>query len=129
MGNHAGIVREKHELIQGINKLDAIKSKIDTLKANPTSQYNPGWNLAIDLKNLHIVSSAVTKSALEREESRGGHTRLDFPDERSDLMDFNVVVKKDNDGNMIVERKTKVTPPDDLYSIAHSTLKELEEND
>ena len=57
-----------------------IKSKIDTLKANPTSQYNPGWNLAIDINNMIIACEAVAKSALERRESRGGHTRLDFPE-------------------------------------------------
>ena len=129
MGNHAGIVREKEELIQGIQKLDDIKLKIDTLKANPTSQYNPGWNLAIDLKNLHIVSLAVAKSALEREESRGGHTRLDYPEERKELINFNVVIKKDNNGHMAVERKTKIDPPQDLYTIANSTLEDLENNE
>ena len=42
-------------------------------------QYNPGWHLAIDLRNMLLVSEAIAKAALAREESRGGHTRDDFP--------------------------------------------------
>ena len=42
-------------------------------------QYNPGWHLAIDLRNMLLVSECIAKAALAREESRGGHTRDDFP--------------------------------------------------
>ena len=45
-------------------------------------QYNPGWHLAIDLRNMLLVSECIAKAALTREESRGGHTRDDFPDRR-----------------------------------------------
>ncbi len=43
-------------------------------------QYNPGWHLSIDLRNMLIVSECIAKAALAREESRGGHTRDDFPE-------------------------------------------------
>ena len=49
------------------------------MKAPGTSQYNPGWHLALDLRNMLLVSEAVTRAALERRESRGGHTREDYP--------------------------------------------------
>ncbi len=42
-------------------------------------QYNPGWHLALDLRNMLLVSEAVATAALERQESRGGHTRDDYP--------------------------------------------------
>ena len=42
--------------------------------------FNPGWNLALDLRNMMAISEAVARSALERKESRGGHTRIDFPE-------------------------------------------------
>ena len=94
------------------------------------------WDWAQPISLLNEIYSQHTgksvdeiKSALEREESRGGHTRLDYPEERKDLINFNVVIKKDNNGNMAVERKTKIDPPQDLYAIANSTLEDLENNE
>ena len=94
MDNHVGIVREENELKQGINKLEEIKAEIKTMKAHPASQYNPGWNLAIDLNNMIIICEAVARSALNREESRGAHTRLDYPEEREEGLRFNSIIKK-----------------------------------
>ena len=53
--------------------------------------YNPGWHTALDLKNLLTVSEAITRSALERKESRGGHFREDFPEKDAEYAKFNVV--------------------------------------
>ena len=94
MNDHVGIVREKDELIEGMKKLEDLKEEIKIVKAHPASQYNPGWNVAIDLSNVIIASEAVAKSALIREESRGGHTRLDFPEETEAGLEYNVIIKK-----------------------------------
>lgn len=126
MNNHVGIVREEKELKEGIAKLNSLKEEIKNVKADSASQYNPGWNLAIDINNMIVACEAVAKSALERKESRGGHTRIDFPDENKECLDFNLVIKKDDDGSMHVRKEPRKQPPDELSSIAYATLEELE---
>ena len=63
-------------------------------------EYNTGWHTAQDLANLLIVSEAITRSALERRESRGGHFRQDYPGKDKAFADFNVVVRQGPDGAM-----------------------------
>ena len=126
MNNHVGIVREENELKEGIEKLETLKEELKTVKAHAASQYNPGWNLAIDINNMIVACEAVAKSALERRESRGGHTRLDFPEENKDCLDFNLVIKKSEDGSMNVRKEPRKDPPEELNTIAHSTLEDLE---
>jgi succinate dehydrogenase / fumarate reductase flavoprotein subunit len=67
-------------------------------------EYNPGWHTALDLPHLLTVSEAVTRSAIERKESRGGHFREDFPDKRNEFATFNVVVSKSDSGEMRIDR-------------------------
>ena len=61
-------------------------------------EYNPGWHTAIDLRNLLTVSEAITRSAIERKESRGGHFREDFPDKRPEFATFNIVTARAAEG-------------------------------
>ena len=126
MNHHVGIVREEKELIEGIEKLKDLKHDIKQVKANPASQYNPGWNSAIDLSNIIIASEAVAKSALIREESRGGHTRIDFPDETKKGLEYNVVVKQGDGGEMETRKEIRPAAPENLSKIAFSSLEELE---
>ena len=126
MDNHVGIVREAKELEEGIQKLEKIKDQLANMKANPASQYNPGWNLAIDLNNMIITCEGVARAALLRNESRGGHTRLDYPEERNECMTFNTIIKKSEDGSMSIEKGSRKNPTDELSTIAHSELEELE---
>ncbi|HET6964048.1 MAG TPA: fumarate reductase/succinate dehydrogenase flavoprotein subunit [Acidimicrobiales bacterium] len=79
MQNLVGIIRNEEELSSAIKEVDALRHRIDNLSVEGHRQYNPGWNLAIDLRNMLLVSEAVAKAALERKESRGGHTRDDYP--------------------------------------------------
>ena len=126
MDDHVGIVREEKELKEGINKLEEIKKEIKKIKAYPASQYNPGWNLAIDLNNMIIICEAVARAALIREESRGAHTRLDYPEESEEGLTFNSIVKKAEDGSMSTDKKQRSMPPNELSKIAYSDLKALE---
>ena len=96
------------------------------MKAYPASQYNPGWNLAIDLNNMIIICEAVARAALNREESRGAHTRLDYPDERDKGLTFNSIIKKAEDGSMSTHQDERRNPPDKLSQIANAELEELE---
>ena len=126
MDNHVGIVREEKELKEGIQKLEEIKVQLENMKAHPASQYNPGWNLAIDLNNMIITCEGVARAALLRDESRGGHTRLDYPEERNECTTFNTIIKKSEDGSMSIEKESRKDPTEDLYKIAHAELEELE---
>ncbi|MGI9551376.1 MAG: fumarate reductase/succinate dehydrogenase flavoprotein subunit, partial [Aurantibacter sp.] len=76
---NVGIIRSKEELEKGIAQLETLKTAYGTVKAKGASQFNPGWHEAISLRNLLITAEAVAKAALLREESRGAHTRADFP--------------------------------------------------
>ncbi|MGE5719282.1 MAG: fumarate reductase/succinate dehydrogenase flavoprotein subunit [Nocardioidaceae bacterium] len=74
-----GIIRKAEELRESLVEIDRLKERAKRLTVEGHRQYNPGWHLALDLKNMLVVSECIAKAALEREESRGGHTRDDFP--------------------------------------------------
>ena len=79
MGDLVGIIRREGELVDALKRLDDLKLRVANVGAVGGRQYNPGWHLALDLRNMLVVSICTAKAALEREESRGGHTREDFP--------------------------------------------------
>ncbi len=74
-----GIIRKADELRDSLAEIAKLKERATRLAVEGHRQYNPGWHLAIDLTNMLVVSECIAKAALEREESRGGHTRDDFP--------------------------------------------------
>ena len=126
MQNNVGIVRTKELLTNGIDELEQIKNTYKTVKADGASQYNPGWHEAIALRNLIITAESVAMSALIREESRGAHTRVDFPGEQDKWIDYNIVIHKDDNGSMLTERRKRVTPDPELVRIANLSINELE---
>ena len=126
MQNNVGIVRTKELLTNGIDELEQIKNTYKTVKADGASQYNPGWHEAIALRNLIITAESVAMSALIREESRGAHTRVDFPGEQDKWIDYNVVIHKGDNGSMLTERRKRVTPDPELVRIANLSINELE---
>ncbi|HEU0191307.1 MAG TPA: fumarate reductase/succinate dehydrogenase flavoprotein subunit [Mycobacterium sp.] len=79
MNDLVGIIRNAGELEQALTKLEELKARFANLTVEGQREYNPGWNLAIDLRNMLLVSECVAKAALQRTESRGGHTRDDHP--------------------------------------------------
>ncbi len=126
MQKYVGIVREKSELNKALEELRRIHLDADEVKAHASSQYNPGWNEAIDLQNLLITAEAVTRSALTREESRGAHTRIDHEGEQDQWLKYNIVIRKAEDGSMEVEKAQRKDPPKELSQIAHASLEDLE---
>ena len=126
MQYNVGIIRNKKEIIDGINTIDNLKSQFENVKAPGSSQFNPGWHEALALRNLLISSEAVAKSALLREESRGAHTREDFPDERKEWLDYNIINKKGKNGKMETIKQKRNEPDPELKRIANSTIEELE---
>ena len=126
MQYNVGIIRTKDEISDGISKIDDLKSQFKDVKAAGTSQFNPGWHEALALRNLLISSEAVAKSALLREESRGAHTREDFPSERKEWLEYNIINKKGKDGEMETVKVKRSKPDKELKRIANSSIEDLE---
>jgi succinate dehydrogenase / fumarate reductase flavoprotein subunit len=112
-----GIVRRESEMTQALDRLDALKSRAARVAVPGNREYNPGWHTALDLQNLLTVAEAVTRSALERKESRGGHFRDDYPEKDPAYATFNTVVRRGGDGSMILERQPIPEMRDDLKQI------------
>jgi succinate dehydrogenase / fumarate reductase flavoprotein subunit len=93
-----GIVRNEGEMLRALDGLRDLRERARTVAVQGNREYNPGWHTALDLPNLLTVSEAVTRSALERKESRGGHFREDHPDKDPAFGTLNVVVRKGGDG-------------------------------
>jgi succinate dehydrogenase / fumarate reductase flavoprotein subunit len=79
MQSLVGIIRRQGELEESIKLLADLRPRVANVGATGGRKFNPGWHLALDLRNMLIVSECTARAALEREESRGGHTREDFP--------------------------------------------------
>ncbi len=126
MQANVGIVRVEEELKKALTELERLNKEADLVKAAGSSQYNPGWHEALSLKSMLISSEAVTRAALLRQESRGGHTRIDFFEESKEWEKYNIVIRKGKDGKMEVEKVLRGEPNPELKRIALSTIENLE---
>ena len=126
MQDNVGIIRVENELKKALEDIEKLKGEAAHVKAPGSSQYNPGWHEALSLSSMLITSEAVARAALLRQESRGGHTREDFPDESKEWVKYNIVSKKGPDGRMITEKIMKPEPPQHLRQIADASLEDLE---
>ncbi|WP_406160075.1 fumarate reductase/succinate dehydrogenase flavoprotein subunit [Streptomyces canus] len=79
MNDLVGIIRREGEMEQALEKLGDLRVRARRAGVEGHRQFNPGWHLALDLRNMLLVSECVARAALERTESRGGHTREDHP--------------------------------------------------
>ena len=79
MNDLVGIIRSAEEIERALAKLEELRTRARHLTVEGHRQFNPGWHLALDLRNMLVVSECVARAALARQESRGGHTRDDFP--------------------------------------------------
>ena len=116
MNTLVGIIRTEDELVKALDELAVLKERATRVRVEGHRQYNPGWHLALDLSTLIAVSEAITRAALERKESRGGHTRDDFPDTDAKLGKVNVVVRQ-RDGELIVSTEPIPDMPDELKKL------------
>ena len=116
MNDLVGIIRTGPELEESLREIEVFKQRAATMVVEGHRQYNPGWHLAIDLRNMLIVSEAIAKAALAREESRGGHTRDDFPKTDHEVWGTkNLVVTLNADGTGVdLHEKPLPVMPDEL---------------
>jgi succinate dehydrogenase / fumarate reductase, flavoprotein subunit len=115
MNDLVGIIRTREELEKSLAEIERLKERARHLHVSGDRRYNPGWHLAIDLRNMLLVSECIARAALEREESRGGHTREDHPgpDDRWGTLNIALSLNAAGDG---VDLATQPLPvmPDDL---------------
>ncbi|MDE2009656.1 MAG: fumarate reductase/succinate dehydrogenase flavoprotein subunit [Candidatus Omnitrophica bacterium] len=126
MQQFVGLIRSGEELKKALAEIQRVKKDIEDVKAHASPQFNPGWNAAIDLNNLIVTAEAVATAALAREESRGGHTRIDFPGEREEGVTYNVILKKGPDGGMQLRKEPRKAPAKELADIAYAKIEDLE---
>jgi succinate dehydrogenase / fumarate reductase flavoprotein subunit len=102
---------------RALEGLAALRARAAQVPVSGNREYNPGWHTALDLAPLLTVSEAVTRSAIERTESRGAHFREDYPAKDSGLGKIRLVVKRGGDGRMQVARVPVPPVPPELQQI------------
>jgi succinate dehydrogenase / fumarate reductase flavoprotein subunit len=112
-----GIVRREDEMRQALDGLGKLYEREKTVAVYGHREYNPGWHTAIDLKHLLTVSEAITRAAIDRKESRGGHFREDFPDKDPAAAKYNSVIAKGADGLMQLRREQIPPMREDLKQV------------
>jgi succinate dehydrogenase / fumarate reductase, flavoprotein subunit len=117
MQNLVGIVRREGEMLRAVDGIGKLFERAKQVAVHGHREFNPGWHTALDLKNLLTVSEAITRSAIERKESRGGHFRDDFPNKDAAAGRMNVIVRKNADGTMQVRRQPIPEMPPELKQV------------
>jgi succinate dehydrogenase / fumarate reductase flavoprotein subunit len=111
-----GIFRNEEDLRRALTELEALKARAASVRVEGSRLFNPGWHLAWDLHSMLTVAEAVTRSALTRRESRGAHSRIDYPGlDDAWGKKHNVVVKKA--GTMTLVETPVLEMPDDLKQL------------
>ena len=112
MNSLVGIIRTAAEVEQALLRIAELQVRVQALTVAGGRRYNPGWHLALDLPHMLRVSECVARAALERQESRGGHTREDFPGPREDWAQLNVLCMLVEGGIGLVRKPLPVMPPE-----------------
>jgi succinate dehydrogenase / fumarate reductase flavoprotein subunit len=112
-----GIVRTEAEMVEALRHLDLLRERASRAGAAGHREFNAGWHTCLDLQNLLDVSEAITRSAIERRESRGGHFREDYPDKQAEFGTFNIATRRLADGSMQVTRVPLPPMPAELAQI------------
>ena len=117
MQDLVGIVRREEEMLRALAGLAKLRERAQRLKVPGNREYTPGWHTALDLHNLLTVSEAITRAAVIRQESRGGHFRDDHPAKSERFGRVNLVVRKGLDGRMQIEETPIPAMPAELQQI------------
>ena len=117
MQDLVGIVRKEDEMQRALKGIQGLWERSKLVGAYGNREYNPGWHTALDLTNLLTASEAITRSAIERKESRGAQFREDYPDKDAAFGKINIVLRKAADGTMQVRREPIPAMPAELKQI------------
>jgi succinate dehydrogenase / fumarate reductase flavoprotein subunit len=114
--NLVGIIRTKTELADAITKIADIRKRIENVSVAGDRLFNPGFHLSFDLDNMLLVAESTAKSAIVREESRGGHTRDDFPSMDAKWRTLNNITSF-NGKEVVVKQQGLPSMPKDLFDL------------
>jgi succinate dehydrogenase / fumarate reductase flavoprotein subunit len=119
MNDLVGIIRREQELKDALAALEKFKERAKTLAVPGERAYNPGWHYAQDVRNMLLVGECVAMAALEREESRGGHTREDHPEMSPEWRKVNLILTLHGDTIEMVHQPIPPIRPDllELFDI------------
>ena len=112
MDRLVGIFRVEADLQSAIEQLRKLEARAGNVRVEGTRMFNPGWHLARDLRNMIIVSEAIARSALLRKESRGAHSRLDFPSQDASFSQVNHCVTRGASGMQVAATPLPQMPPE-----------------
>ena len=122
MNDLVGIIRKEHEIEQALAAIEALKPRLARVSVEGHRQFNPGWHLALDLVNMLMVSECVARAALTRQESRGGHTRDDFPKMSAEWRSRLLICTVHGAGIAVTEQPITPIRPDLLALFERSEL-------
>ena len=108
MSSLVGIIRREDEIKTALGELEKLRERAVNVTAEGGTAYNPGWHLALDLRNIMLIAECVARAALERQESRGGHTRDDFPVMSAEWRKVNLICSLDS--NRVTLRRQEMEP-------------------
>src|ERR1700716_750889 len=127
MNTLVGIIRNADEVSKALGKLNELRERFKHVQVEGHRQFNPGWHLAVDLRNMLLVSECVAKAALERTESRGGHTRDDHPSMEPEWRKTLLVCRVEGDAvvpDVTITHEDQVPMREDLLELVE--IEELE---
>jgi succinate dehydrogenase / fumarate reductase flavoprotein subunit len=117
MQSLVGIFRTRNDVQQALAELEKLNERWKLVSVEGSRMFNPGWHLALDLKSMLKISEAVAKCALVREESRGAHSRIDFPETSVEWGTKNNIISQDASGGMNLRQDLKSDLPDELKQV------------
>ncbi len=116
MSGLVGIIRREDEIKTALAELERLRERAASVRAEGGLAYNPGWHLALDLRNIMLIAECVALAALERTESRGGHTREDFPEMSPEWRRINLICSLDG-GRVRLRRQEMPPMREDLLAL------------
>ncbi len=108
MSDLVGIIRRESEIKTALAELEKLRERAEKISSPGGRAYNPGWHLALDLRNILLIAECVAQAALERQESRGGHTRDDYPEMSPEWRKVNLICTLD--GNHVMLKRQPMEP-------------------
>jgi len=117
MQDRAGIIRDQEKLERALDEIGRLRERAAEVPVPGNREYNPGWHTWVDLHNLLTVSEAIVRAAAARTESRGAHTRDDYPEKDPSFGSTNHTLRRGDDGEMKLERRSIPEMRDELKRI------------
>jgi len=117
MSDLVGIIRKESEIKTALGELQKLRERAEKVGAAGGRAYNPGWHLALDLRNILLIAQCVAQAALERQESRGGHTRDDYPGMSPEWRKVNLICTLDSRGDVRLRQQPMAPMRQDLLEL------------